>query len=203
LSSVSLLESSLLLYFLFLISNCFFHSEEDVTKTLFPNPDNQDEVRQASTGTVGETKGKVNNICQAVRKELLDINKNKFLLCILTTYVKNNPPELEEVLLVIKELRDNEAKKTNKVDIIEVATRSEDTGRPVKKVTADEALKYVIFLADVDKLYDVALGMYDFDLAAMVAQKSHKVGKNSILFEEFLPSFLFHHLFPCFFLFLV
>ncbi len=34
---------------------------------------------------------------------------------------------------------------------------------------------------DVDKLYDVALGMYDFDLVLMVAQKSQKDPK------EYLP----------------
>ncbi len=31
------------------------------------------------------------------------------------------------------------------------------------------------WLADVDKLYDVALGMYDFELVMLVAQKSQKV----------------------------
>jgi elongator complex protein 1 len=36
-------------------------------------------------------------------------------------------------------------------------------------------LKYLVFLVDVNKLYDIALGMYDFDLVMMVAQKSQKV----------------------------
>ena len=42
-------------------------------------------------------------------------------------------------------------------------------------VTTEEALKYLLFLVDVNNLYDVALGMYDFDLVLMVAQKSQKV----------------------------
>lgn len=50
---------------------------------------------------------------------------------------------------------------------------------------ASEALDYVVFLVDVDKLYDVALGLYDFDLVLMVAQKSQKDPK------EYLP-FLTH-----------
>lgn len=39
----------------------------------------------------------------------------------------------------------------------------------------------MIFLVDVDRLYDVALGLYDFDLVLMVAQKSQKDPK------EYLP----------------
>ena len=38
-----------------------------------------------------------------------------------------------------------------------------------------EALDYLLFLVDVDALYNVALGMYDFDLVLLVAQSSHKV----------------------------
>ena len=44
-----------------------------------------------------------------------------------------------------------------------------------KGPTVDEVLEYAIFLVDVNKLFDVALGMYDFDLVMMVAQKSQKV----------------------------
>ena len=42
-------------------------------------------------------------------------------------------------------------------------------------VTSEEALKYVLFLVDVNQMYDVALGMYDFELVLMVAEKSQKV----------------------------
>jgi elongator complex protein 1 len=45
-----------------------------------------------------------------------------------------------------------------------------------KQVTeAEDALKYLLFLVDVNKMYDVALGMYDFQLVLMVAEKSQKV----------------------------
>ena len=44
-----------------------------------------------------------------------------------------------------------------------------------ERVTAEEALKYTLFLVDVNQLYDVALGMYDFQLVLMVAEKSQKV----------------------------
>ena len=43
-------------------------------------------------------------------------------------------------------------------------------------MSAEEALKYLLFLVDVNELYDVALGTYDFELVVMVAEKSQKVG---------------------------
>lgn len=39
----------------------------------------------------------------------------------------------------------------------------------------EEAVKYVIFLVDADKLFDVALGMYDFSLVLLIAQHSQRV----------------------------
>ena len=36
-------------------------------------------------------------------------------------------------------------------------------------------MKYIIFLVDVDKLFDTALGMYDFSLVLLIAQHSQKV----------------------------
>ena len=42
-------------------------------------------------------------------------------------------------------------------------------------VARDDALKYLSLLVDVNKLYDVALGMYDFELVLQVAKRSQKV----------------------------
>lgn len=39
----------------------------------------------------------------------------------------------------------------------------------------EDAVKYVIFLVDADRLFDTALGMYDFSLVLMVAQHAQKV----------------------------
>ncbi|XP_049535614.1 elongator complex protein 1 [Anopheles darlingi] len=46
---------------------------------------------------------------------------------------------------------------------------------------ADEALRYLLYLVEVNVLYDVALGMYDFGLVLFVATKSQKDPK------EYLP----------------
>lgn len=42
-------------------------------------------------------------------------------------------------------------------------------------VSAEEALKYLLLLVDVNELYDHSLGTYNFDLVLMVAEKSQKV----------------------------
>lgn len=39
----------------------------------------------------------------------------------------------------------------------------------------EDAVKYIIFLVDADKLYNTALGMYDFSLVLMIAQHAQKV----------------------------
>lgn len=50
-------------------------------------------------------------------------------------------------------------------------------------ISYGDALEYLLYLVDVNKLYDVALGMYDFDLVLMVAEKSQKVSTKISLFE--------------------
>ena len=39
----------------------------------------------------------------------------------------------------------------------------------------EEAVKYIIFLVDADRLFNTALGMYDFSLVLLIAQHSQKV----------------------------
>ncbi|XP_046853969.1 putative elongator complex protein 1 [Xenia sp. Carnegie-2017] len=101
---------------------------------------------------------KVDTICDMMRETLKDIDSNKYILSILTSYVKNTSPQLESALKIIKDLKDS------------------------KQISnADEALKYLLFLVPVDKMFNVALGMYDFQLVLMVAEKSQKDPK------EYLP----------------
>jgi elongator complex protein 1 len=39
----------------------------------------------------------------------------------------------------------------------------------------DEGLRHLLYIVDVNELFDVALGTYDFDIVLMVAEKSQKV----------------------------
>ena len=38
----------------------------------------------------------------------------------------------------------------------------------------DEGLRHLLYIVDVNELFDVALGTYDFDLVLMVSEKSQK-----------------------------
>uniref|UniRef100_A0A8B9S867 Elongator complex protein 1 n=1 Tax=Apteryx owenii TaxID=8824 RepID=A0A8B9S867_APTOW len=93
---------------------------------------------------------------------LVSFSYCRYCLSILTAYVKKSPPELETALQKVHDLRGN-------------------ISPDVTAVSAEEALKYLLFLVDVNELYDYSLGTYDFDLVIMVAEKSQKDPK------EYLP----------------
>lgn len=131
--------------------------EEDVTCTMYTAAYNRSPVTEDSEQT-----HKVDTVCDALRKALIQEDENKYILCILTSYVKKSTPELEEALLLVRSLRDN----PNKNAVISPA----------------DALKYLLFLVDVNEMFDVALGTYDFDLVLMVAEKSQKDPKEYIPF---------------------
>ncbi|KAI9206900.1 IKI3 family-domain-containing protein [Polychytrium aggregatum] len=126
---------------------------EDVTVTMYVNRAlrNQPSTRAKAPQQERDV-GKVNRICDTVRGALETIDAERYTQCILTTDVKKVPADLETAMGRIKSLR----------------------GTSYSVSLAEEALKYVIFLADADQLYDVALGMYDFSLVLMVAQHSQK-----------------------------
>ena len=46
---------------------------------------------------------------------------------------------------------------------------------------SDEGLRHLLYIVDVNELFDVALGTYDFDIVLMVAERSQKDPK------EYLP----------------
>ncbi|KAJ9121784.1 hypothetical protein QFC22_002406 [Naganishia vaughanmartiniae] len=100
---------------------------------------------------------KLNTTCDALRAQLESRGLVKYVDTILTTHVCKNPPDLEAGLRVLLQL------KASNPEIVE------------------NAIKYIIFLTNVNQLYDVALGMYDFKLVLMIAQYSQKDPK------EYLP----------------
>ncbi|XP_014675329.1 PREDICTED: elongator complex protein 1-like, partial [Priapulus caudatus] len=132
--------------------------EEDVTRTMY-RTQHAIESRQGPH-TVNNGMGKVDRICDAVRQALQNDDIDRFIMCILATHVKKAKPELHQALSMIKYLRD-----------------FPESGR----VGADEAMKFLLYLVDVNELFDVALGTYDFELVMMVAEKSQKDPK------EYLP----------------
>ncbi|KAJ7396739.1 Elongator complex protein 1 [Pitangus sulphuratus] len=132
--------------------------EEDFTKSMYPslNGSSNTQPRQHSD------QKKVNLICDVMRVAMEHIDPQKYCLSILTAHVKKSPPELEIALQKVHDLR-------------------ESFTPDIKAVSAEEALKYLLFLVDVNDLYEYSLGTYDFDLVIMVAEKSQKDPK------EYLP----------------
>uniref|UniRef100_A0A803T8I5 IkappaB kinase complex-associated protein n=1 Tax=Anolis carolinensis TaxID=28377 RepID=A0A803T8I5_ANOCA len=128
--------------------------EEDFTKTMYPPLD-----PAIACEPHGSDRKKVDLICDSMRAAMENIGASKYCLSILTCHVKKSPPELETALQRIRELRE---------------VFSPD-------VSAEEALKYMLYLVNVNELYDHSLGTYDFDLVIMVAEKSQKDPK------EYLP----------------
>ncbi|KAG1738258.1 pol II transcription elongation factor [Suillus lakei] len=92
----------------------------------------------------------VADVCDSVRQDLEDRNLTKYVNSILTAYVVKSPPDHEAGLALLLRLRG------------------------VSSSLVEEAVKYIIFLVDADRLFDTALGMYDFSLVLMVAQHAQK-----------------------------
>ncbi|SCV05940.1 LANO_0H18536g1_1 [Lachancea nothofagi CBS 11611] len=93
-------------------------------------------------------KSKVNKICNALLEIFMSDAeyKNKYLQSIITAYACQNPPNLEEVLILIPSLDEDDKK--------------------------ESCLTYLCFLHDVNVLYKVALSLYDVKLTLAFAQKS-------------------------------
>ena len=61
------------------------------------------------------------------------------------------------------------------------------------RVTVDAALKYTMYMVDVNKLCDIALGMYDLPLVVMVAERSQKDPKEYLPFLNNLRKLPLHY----------
>jgi len=98
-----------------------------------------------------DTTNKINLVCDLIRTELEKGDVFHYANTILTAHVRKQPQDYESALKVLVELK------------------AKDSAR------AEDAVKYIIFLSDANKLFDLALGMYDFPLVLMIAQHSQKV----------------------------
>ncbi|XP_026136123.1 elongator complex protein 1-like isoform X1 [Carassius auratus] len=138
--------------------------EEDTTTTMYPCPS-----RSASSSASGKGGKKVDMICDALRSTMETLDPQKYCLCILTSHVRKTTPELEIALQKVHELRVNPASGSI-------------------SVSAEEALKFLLFLVNVNELYEHSLGTYDFDLVLMVAEKSQKDPKEYLPFLNMLKT---------------
>ncbi|OSC96781.1 IkappaB kinase complex IKAP component [Trametes coccinea BRFM310] len=106
----------------------------------------------------------VARICDQIRDELEKRDLKKYVNSILTAHVVKRPPDHEAGLALLLRLKESEPH------------------------LVEDAVKYIIFLVDADKLFDTALGMYDFSLVLMVAQHAQKDPREYLPFLRELRS---------------
>ncbi|TGJ85371.1 hypothetical protein E0Z10_g3399 [Xylaria hypoxylon] len=130
--------------------------DEDVTQTMYRDTkvpkglNSADESAQLSIASEGSSK--VNIICDAVLSRLQSQNTKDHgtLQNIITANICKTPPAFEDGLQVVATLMKEDEQ------------------------LAEKAVEHICFLADVNTLYDEALGLYHLDLALLVAQQSQR-----------------------------
>ncbi|KAF2210146.1 hypothetical protein CERZMDRAFT_46102 [Cercospora zeae-maydis SCOH1-5] len=133
-------------------------SEEDVTQTIYKETLKAQEsslgMNVLANGNISHppasTKSKVNKVCDAFLKALSN-REETYLQSIITAHVCKDPPDLPAGLALVSTLR-----KEGKQDQLE------------------QAVDHICFLADANRLYDTALGIYDLEVTLLVAQQSQK-----------------------------
>ena len=130
-------------------------SEEDVSKTVYKDTtkgpqENTIEHIDKSGAFDNNGSSKVNKICEAFLIVLRESGAG-YLQNIVTAHVCKSPPDHEAALVLVSELRGKN-----------------------QQEQLEHAVEHVCFLADANRLYDTALGLYDLDVALLVAQQSQK-----------------------------
>lgn len=137
-------------------------TDEDVTTTIYANY-----YRRHRLESNNLKLNKIESICGLLRNIMEEKNSaNHLIQPILISLVKDKRKQgMEAALTKIKEIQ-----------------KLEDKCTESKECVSDEALKYLLYIVDVNVLFDIALGMYDFDLTMFIASKSQKDPKEYIPF---------------------
>lgn len=132
--------------------------EEDVTQAMYRDTKIA-AVHQPLDFKAATKPGKTNTVCDAVLQKLRTQKKGN-LQNIITAHVCKNPPALDDGLLVVAELMQED------------------------ETLAERAVEHICFLADVNQLYDHALGLYNLDLTLLVAQQSQRDPREYLPFVQ-------------------
>lgn len=143
--------------------------EDDVTETMYKNTKTSKEATVADSNAPSQEKpaslrngnSKVNRICDSVL-ETLKGRKDTNLHNIITANVCKNPPALEDGLIEVAKLMQED------------------------ETMAEKAVEHICFLQDVNRLYDHALGLYNLELALLVAQQSQRDPREYLPFIQSL-----------------
>lgn len=114
---------------------------------------------------------KTNQVCVAMRTIMVElekkgetpggraVNSGYYVLPILSTFAKQEPPQLEEALALIKARAEADA-------------TPQSSKPPLFTEAAQSSIRYLAFLAEYELLFHTALGMYDYGIARAVARNS-------------------------------
>ncbi|PIA14573.1 IKI3-domain-containing protein [Coemansia reversa NRRL 1564] len=130
--------------------------DEDVTHTMYSAPGTPTVISESKDHLSQKIEGKTTRICHALREAMLESGavRHGLLPAVLTTLMCQQPPDIAAALKLIL---------------------------PLPSAERDAGLTHLLFLADVDPVYDAALGIYELPLALLVAQRSQRDPR------EFLP----------------
>ncbi|KAF2441894.1 elongator complex protein 1 [Karstenula rhodostoma CBS 690.94] len=124
---------------------------EDVSETMYRETLKAKDLTIKHKFSSEQIESKVNRICDALLLVLeQERYKNDHLQNIITSHVCKVPPDLETGLQLIGHLQTTQDPLT------------------------DRAAEHICFLADVNQLYDTSLGIYNLELALLIAQQSQK-----------------------------
>ncbi|KAK2593965.1 putative elongator complex protein 1 [Conoideocrella luteorostrata] len=146
--------------------------EEDVTETMYKDTKRatpqfgQQQQIQLTSAAMPPSSSKVNTVCDAILRGL-GARKATNLQNIITAHVCKSPPALEDGLSLVARLMQEDEEKV-----------------------AERAVEHICFLVDVNRLYENALGLYDLELALLVAQQSQRDPR------EYLPFIQNLHVLP-------
>jgi len=147
---------------------------------------NNKEALTKHTSNNNITKTKL--VCDLLIKSLSNVDKDKYILTIITAHIKVN--ELAIVLDEVIKMKDQGTIDTEvKIpphlnpesnyfikDLKEVNFfLAMKKFKPAKQLNYKDVLEYVCWIADADRLYEFSLATYNLDLVAMVAQQTQKV----------------------------
>ncbi|WXC61328.1 hypothetical protein SNK03_007204 [Fusarium graminearum] len=141
---------------------------EDVTQTMYQDTKRSkafgaDAVASDLSPAPRGSAAKVNTVCDTLLGALQS-RKATNLQNTITAHVCKSPPALDDGLLLVSELMQEDEK------------------------IAEKAVEHICFLVDVNRLYENALGLYNLELALLVAQQSQRDPREYLPFIQNLHS---------------
>ncbi|XP_074593484.1 elongator complex protein 1 [Brevipalpus obovatus] len=107
-------------------------------------------------------KPKLDRVCAVMRETMQKMDPNRYLIPIAVTHQRQSKPTTGEALKLIHAVNDQKLR--------------------------DAAIKYLLYLTDIESLYKEALGTYDFDVVNMIVERSNKDPKEHLQYVNKLLS---------------